>query len=322
MQLPKMGWSRRAIGTMTLGALAVAGSLYAYSTTAADKPKVALIQINQQALFFNQMNDGAKKAAEKLGAELVIFDANNDPAAQSNAMETYTQQKVGAIIVAAIDVNGIKPAISAAKAAGIPVIAVDAVIPEGDNAVQVGVDNYAAGKEIGEYFVKYVADNMGGKANVGIVGALNSAIQNQRLDGFKEALVANSAIAVLDTVDGRNIQDNAMTAAENLATANPNMDVVYATGEPALVGTASAISAQGKTGSVKVFGWDLTAQIVKGIDEGWIVGIVQQDPHAEGEKSVEAAVTLIGGGQVEKNINVPITIVDKSNVDQFRAMFQ
>ena len=56
-------------------------ALPAFSTLAAE-PTIALVQINQQALFFTQMNEGAEKKAQELGAKLVIFNANNDPAAQ------------------------------------------------------------------------------------------------------------------------------------------------------------------------------------------------------------------------------------------------
>ncbi|TIT96695.1 MAG: sugar ABC transporter substrate-binding protein, partial [Mesorhizobium sp.] len=86
----------------------------------------ALVNINQQALFFNQINEGAQKAADAAGAKLVIFNANNVPSAQNDAIENYITQKVDGIILVAIDVNGVKPAITAAKAAGIPVIAIDA----------------------------------------------------------------------------------------------------------------------------------------------------------------------------------------------------
>ena len=112
--------------------LAVAASAMLASAgpaLAQDKPTFALIQINQQALFFTQMNEGAQKAADAAGANLVIFNANNDPAAQNNAIENYIQQKVDGLIVVAIDTNGIMPAVKAADAAGIPVVAVDAVLP-------------------------------------------------------------------------------------------------------------------------------------------------------------------------------------------------
>lgn len=283
----------------------------------------ALVNINQQALFFNQINEGAQKAADAAGAKLVIFNANNVPSAQNDAIENYITQKVDGIILVAIDVNGVKPAITAAKAAGIPVIAIDAQIPDGDNISFIGVDNTKAGEDIGKFYADYVKTEMGGKAKIGIVGALNSFIQNQRLDGFKKAVTeSGQAVTFLDTVDGQNVQETALSASENLMTANPDMNSLYATGEPALLGAVSAVTSQGRTGDVMVFGWDLTKQAVQGIDDGWVVAVVQQDPAGEGKAAVEALGKLKKGEKIDPIINIPVTIVTKKNVDQYRAMFK
>jgi ribose transport system substrate-binding protein len=291
-------------------------------SSAASAATVALVTINQQALFFNQINDGAKQAADKAGAKLVIFNANNQPAAQNSAIEDYIAQKVDGIVLVAIDVNGVKPAITDAKKAGIPVVAIDARIPDGDNAAFIGVDNKGAGEQIGKFFADYVKAKMGGSAKVGVVGALNSFIQNQRLDGFKGAAQAGGSVKFLDTVDGQNIQDVALTAAENLMTANPDMNALYATGEPALIGAISAVSSQKMTDKVKVFGWDLTAQAIKGIDDGWIVAVVQQDPFREGVAGVDTILKLKAGEKVSPSIDIPVTIVTKENVDKFRGLFK
>jgi ribose transport system substrate-binding protein len=305
---------RRAVVAAALATTCLS-ALSARATT------VALVTINQQALFFNQINDGAKEAADKAGAQLVIFNANNQASAQNSAIEDYIAQKVDGIVLVAIDVNGVKPAISAAKKAGIPVVAIDARIPDGDNAAFIGVDNTGAGEDIGKFFAEYVKSDMGGSTKVGIVGALNSFIQNQRLDGFKKG-AASAGVKFVDTVDGQNIQDVALTAAENLMTANPDMTAIYATGEPALVGAVSAVTSQKRTDKVKVFGWDLTAQVVKGIDEGWIVAVVQQDPYKEGAAGVDTILKLKKGEKVTANIDIPVTIVTKKNVDKFRGLFK
>ncbi len=293
------------------------------STIAQDKPTFALVQINQQALFFTQMNEGAQKAADAAGANLVIFNANNDPAAQNNAIETYIQQKVNGIIVCAIDTNGIMPAVNAAASAGIPVVAVDAVLPaDGPHKAQIGVDNEGAGHMIGEHFLKVMKDGMGGKAKLGIVGALNSTIQNIRQKGFEDVVKADSNVAIAGVVDGRNVQDNALAAAENLITANPDLTAIYATGEPALLGAVAAIESQGKQGQVKLVGWDLTASAIKGIDGGYVVGVIQQDPAGMGAAGVDALMKLGKGESVERNISVPVTIVTKDNVEPYRAVFK
>ncbi len=300
------------------GILVAAGGLAA---GAANATTIALVTINQQALFFNQVNDGAKAAADKNGATLVVFNANNQAAAQNSAIEDYITQKVDGIVLLAIDVNGVKPAISDAKKAGIPVVAIDARIPDGDNAAFIGVDNKGAGEQIGKFFADYVKAKMGGSAKVGIVGALNSFIQNQRLDGFKGA-ATGAGVTFLDTVDGQNIQDVALSASENLMTANPDMNAIYATGEPQLVGAISAVTSQQRTDKVKVFGWDLTAQAIKGIDEGWIVAVVQQDPYQEGQAGVETILKIKKGDKVDPSIDIPVTIVTKENVDKYRSMFK
>ena len=163
---------------------------------------------------------------------------------------------------------------------------------------------------------------MEGSAEIGIVGALNSFIQNQRQKGFEDTIKSDADVSVVGVVDGRNIQDNALAAAETLITGNPGMNAVYATGEPALVGAVAAVEAQGATDRVKIFGWDLTAQVIKAIDDGFVIAVVQQDPERMGAVAVESAMALINGGNVDPVIPVAVTIVTKENVDKFRSMFQ
>lgn len=302
------------------GALILSALLFGKAMAAT--PGYALVQINQQALFFNLMNKGAQEEAKSTGKNLVIFNANDNPVSQNDAIENYIEQGVKGIMVDAIDVNGIMPAIKEAAAKNIPVIAIDAVLPAGPQAAQVGVDNEEGGKILGKFFVDYINKNAAGKARLGIVGALNSAIQNQRQKGFEETLKGHKGISVADVVDGRNIQDDAMTAAENLITGNPDLTAIYATGEPALLGAIAAVENQGKQSQIKVFGWDLTARAISGIDAGYVTAVLQQDPEKMGKEAVKALNAINSGKTVSKNILVPATVVTKANVDTFRPLFK
>jgi ribose transport system substrate-binding protein len=279
---------------------------------------IALVQINQQAQFFTDMNRGAEAEAAKLGHKLVIFNANNDPAAQNNAIETYIQQKVDGLIVVAIDTNGIMPAVIQAANAGIPVVAVDAILPDGPQIAQVGVNNYGAGVLIANAFLDYDSKEMGGELSIGIVGALNSTIQNVRQKGFTDTLSKNSNVNIVGVVDGRNVSEQAMAAAENLFTANPSMNAVYATGEPALIGAVAATEAQGLEGDIKIFGWDLTSHSINGIEKGYVISVVQQSPFGMGQYAVGALNDNFNGKMSPRVVDVPITLVDKSNVSKFK----
>lgn len=284
------------------------------------KVKVGLVQINQQAIFFNQMNQGAQDAAAQHGVDLTIFNANDDPVQQNQAVQNFVQQHFDAVIVVAIDVQGIKPAIEEASHAGLKVVAVDAIVDDPAVNVQVGVDNAAAGKQIGQFVNDYDRQHAV-SPEIGVVGALNSYIQNVRKDSFAATVQAAGA-HIVQTVDGKNTQEGAASAVENLLTAQPEMNIVYATGEPALLGTVAAVQGSGATGRIKVFGWDLTKQAIDGIDAGFVAGVVQQDPKAEGAKAVEAAQALVGGTPTSKRIDVPVTIVTRANVEPYRAIFQ
>ncbi|MCE5190995.1 MAG: substrate-binding domain-containing protein [Actinomycetia bacterium] len=289
--------------------------------TTAKKLKVGLVQINQQAIFFNQMNGGAQKAADENGVDLTIFNANDDPAKQNEGIANFVTQGFDAIIVVAIDVEGVKPAIKEAADAGVKVVAVDAIVKDPAVSCQVGVDNAAAGEKIGQFVVDYMKANPTVGKNIGIIGALNSYIQNLRKDSFVKVVEADGA-KITQVVDGQNRQEAAMSAAENLFTAQKDTNIIYATGEPAMVGAVAAARSQNKTSTVKLFGWDLTAEVIKGIDDGFVLGVVQQDPKTEGFEAVKACKTLAEGGTVATFIDVPITIVTKDNVEPYRAIFK
>lgn len=284
--------------------------------------KVGLVLINLQAKFFNDIKTGAEEAAKKAGVSLQVIDGNNDPAAQVNAVETLTQQKMDGIIMVAIDVKGIVPALQDAAKSGVKVVAVDAKVQDPSVKAFIGVDNAKAGSDFGDFVGKYIEKQMGGKAKLGIIGALNSFIQNQRKDNFIESIKKIASVTIGNTVDGQNVQERALTAAEDLVTSSPDTNVIYATGEPALIGAIAALESQGATKRVKLFGWDLSNQALKAVDDGFLIGVVQQNPYQEGIEAIGALVKLSRGEEVPSFIDVPVEFVTKDNIDKYRAAFQ
>ena len=276
---------------------------------------IGMTQINQTATFFTQMNEGAQQAADEAGCELQIVNANNDSAKQSSDIETFVSQGVTGLIVVAIDVNGVLPALEQASSQGIRIVAIDAELEEGAADTFVGVDNEAAGAEAGQWVVD---QGLAEGATYGAVDARSSFIQNQREDSFREVVDAAGA-TFTQAVDGENVQEQAATAAQNLVTAQPDLDFVYTTGEPATVGAVAALDPAGRT---KVIGWDLTAEVIAGIDSGLVTAVVQQDPRQEGVEAVNELAAILGGAEPAGFIDVPIEIVTAENVDPYRELFE
>ena len=286
------------------------------------KMSVGLVLINLQAKFFNDINAGAVDAAKKANVNLQVIDGNNDPTAQVNAVETLTQQKVDGIIMVAIDVKGIVPALQDAAKSGVKVVAVDAKVEDPSVKAFIGVDNAKAGADFGDSVGKYISEKLGGKAKIGIIGALNSFIQNQRKDNFIAAVQKTAGVTIGSTVDGQNVQERALAASENLVTSSPDINVIYATGEPALIGAIAALESQGATKRIKLFGWDLSKQAVKAMDDGFLVGVVQQNPYQEGVEAIDALVKLSQGKELPSFINVPVEFVTTENIEKYRPAFK
>lgn len=276
---------------------------------------IGMTQINQTAAFFTQMNEGAQEAADELGCELQIANANNDSAKQSSDIENFVTQQVTGLIVVAIDVNGVLPALKQATDQGIRTVAIDAELEDGAVDTFVGVDNEAAGEEAAQWVID---EGLADGASYGVVDARNSFIQNQREDSFREGIDGAGA-TFTQAVNGDNVQEKAATAAQNLVSAQPDLDFVYTTGEPATVGAVAALDADGPT---KVIGWDLTAEVIGGIDSGLVTAVVQQDPREEGVRAVQEIKALLDGDDPAGFIDVPITIVTQDNVDPYREIFE
>ena len=274
---------------------------------------IGMVQINQTAAFFTEMNKGAEEAAAEVGCDITIANANNDSAKQANDIENFVTQGVTGLIVVAIDVNGVLPGVQAAMDAGIKVVAIDAALEEGNYDTFVGVDNENAGAQIGQWAI----DNGWAEGSYGVVGAKNSFIQNQREDAFRAA-VDGAGATFTQSVSGDNVQEQAADAATNLVTAQPDLSFIYTTGEPATVGVVAAL---GDDSTTKVIGWDLTAEVIAGLDSGTVVGVVQQDPYQEGIEGVKEIKALLEGAAPQGFIDVPIAIVTTDNVDPYRAIF-
>ena len=317
------GVARKGALVLAAGALALTGCSTGNETTAtsdgsegsgSDECVIGMTQINQTAVFFTQMNEGAQEAAKEAGCELTIANANNDSAKQNSDIENFVSQGVTGLIVVAIDVNGVLPAVKQAREQGIKVVAIDAKLEDGSVDTFVGVDNEKAGAQAGQWMVDQGL--VDGKS-YGVVDAKNSFIQNQREDSFRKTVDATGA-KYTQSVNGDNVQEKAATAAQDLVTAQPNLDFIYTTGEPASVGAVAAL--KGNT-ATKIVGWDLTKEVIGGIDSGLVTAIVQQDPKQEGVEAVNELKSILDGADPKGFIDVPITIVTKENVDDYRPIF-
>ena len=145
----------------------------------------------------------------------------------------------------------------------------------------------------------------------------STEVQLLRRDGFVAALAAVPGAEIVATGDGRNILERATAEAEDMLTANPDINVIYATGDPQLQGGLAAAASQGR--DIHFFGWDdIPAPFLGPLEEGRIVGFLKQQPDVGGETAVRYLVDAVQGRDVPERFTYNPEVVTQYNLDDFR----
>ncbi|MEQ8967398.1 MAG: substrate-binding domain-containing protein [Azospirillaceae bacterium] len=301
-------------GAMALGAtLALAGTDEA---RAQDGPTVCFVTFSLQVAYFQSSVEGGERAAEDLGVELVVLDPQADAARQVTLFEDCISRQVDGIVVDPIESSALMGVIEEAGEQGIPIAVLDTPIDSPHVISNIGVPQYEASYTFGQFVAGYIVGAMGGEATIGVMLA-STEVQLLRRDGFVDALAAVPGAEVVATGDGRNILERATAEAEDMLTANPDIDVIYATGDPQLQGGLAAGASQGR--DIAFFGWDdIPAPFLGPLEEGRIVGFLKQKPDVGGETAVRYLVQHINGEAAPERFTYSPDVVTQFNLDQFR----
>lgn len=301
---------------MLLALTAALGAGVAGGASAQDRPTICYVTFSLQVAYFQAGVDGAQKAADELGVDLVVFDPQADAGRQVTQFEDCIARQSDAIIIDPIESGSLGGAIDEAGAAGIPIAALDTPIDSPHVVVQIGIPQYDASREFGQFVAGYIIGAMGGEASIGVMLA-STEVQLARRDGFMEALAAVPGATVVAEGDGRNILERATAEAEDMLTANPDITVIYATGDPQLQGGLAAAASQGR--EIAFFGWDdIPEPFIKPLEDGRIVGFLKQKPELGGEMAVRLLVQALNGEEIPERFSYNPSVVTTYNLDQHR----
>ncbi|PYR79364.1 MAG: sugar ABC transporter substrate-binding protein [Acidobacteria bacterium] len=304
------------LATLVLAAAAVAACNRAPGPAAA-RPRVALVLKTVNNPFFIDMQRGAEQAATDLNVDLVVQAAERetDVDRQMQIVENLIQARVGAIALTPSGSRELVPAVGKANAAGIPVVVVDTRLDKqaaaGVKTVTfVGSDNYRGGQIIGEYLVSA----SGGHARAVVLeGIPGHETGDSRLRGFRDAIKSAPDVVVVASQPANWERDQGFTVFQNLMQAHPDADTVFACNDMMALGAVEAIAAAGKTGKIRVLGFDAIDDARRAILDGRMAATVAQFPDRMGRQAIESAVKALRGEPVPAEIGVPIELVTRTN---------
>jgi len=99
-----------------------------------------------------------------------------------------------------------------------------------------------------------------------------------------------------------------------MLTAFPALDGLFASNESSAVGAAQAL--KGRSGKVKMVGFDWSPTLAEDLKSGLIDSLVVQNPFEMGYQSVIAANKALKGEAVEKIHNLAPRLVTKEDLDK------
>jgi ABC-type sugar transport system substrate-binding protein len=277
---------------------------------------ICFVTFSLQVAYFQSSVEGGKKAAEELGHELIVLDPQADAARQVTQVEDCIARNVDAIVVDPIESSSLLGAIEEAGQREIPVATLDTPVDSPYVVTLIGVPQREASFTFGQFVAGWVTGKLDGQAKVGVMLA-STEVQLARRDGFVDALKAVPGAEIVATGDGRNILERATAEAEDMLTAHPDIDVIYATGDPQLQGGLAAAAAQGR--DIAFFGWDdIPEPFLKPLEDGRIVGFLKQKPEVGGETAVRLLSDHLEGKEIPKRFTYSPDVVTRYNLDQFR----
>jgi ribose transport system substrate-binding protein len=283
-----------------LRTLAISSALLLFSGALAQTIGLSVSTLNNP--FFVDLRDGAQQMANELGLELLVTDAQDSVSTQINDIEDLVQRGVAVLIVNPTDSAAVVPAVMAANAAGIPVIAVDRGVDGGMLAYFIASDNVAGGSSAGEF----ICEQLGGMgAVVELEGIAGTSAARERGQGFNTFMRENCpGVTIVARQTANFNRAEGLSVMENILTAQPDIAAVFAHNDEMALGALQAIEASGR--DILVVGFDATDDAVAAVQAGRMAATVAQLPAQLGAQAVEAAHRIITDGPPAEMVNVAV----------------
>ncbi len=267
--------------------------------------------------FWEQVRLGAECAAQRAEGEVEVqwdgVTAETDVNGQVNLLQNFIQQGVDGLVYAATDAKVLYQVTESAKQQNVTVVNIDSgTEPQPEDVPVFATDNVAAAERVPDL----IADELGEQGGkVAFIPFQQGTLTNeQREEGFKEGLKDHPELELVAEQSSQSDYNVALRVTEDILTANPDLDAIFAANEPGVLGAAEAVRQAGKAGDIVIVGWDAAPEEIQGVREGVITALVVQNPFRMGYDGVNAAVKIIREGATVESQDTGATIVTRDNL--------
>ncbi|WP_131113420.1 sugar ABC transporter substrate-binding protein [Lichenihabitans psoromatis] len=287
------------------GAVATAAALAGKTSAfAADQKFVPYSNKSLDYYFFVAQEEAVKRAVEAKGWRFQAVNANFDNTTQLQQWESILLNGPSAIISDPIDSQAIVSVIKKYGAKKIPVGIIDTPATGGNVAITVDFDNYAGGVMAAEAIVDRLKKKYGSPKGtvLNCYGALQSVAWRLRKEGMDATFKKYPDIKLLDRPTEGELKTMLSVTAATLSEF-PDLDAVHAPSDTPSRGIVTALQQKGKWKKVGEAGHVIFINIdgepiaLQWIKDGYMDGVVSQDPVAYGQITVDMIAKYSMNGQ-------------------------
>ena len=275
---------------------------------AADKPKVALVMKSLANEFFQTMQDGARTHAGAHAADYELISVGIkdeiDTSGQIRLVEQMLARHVNAIVIAPADSKALVPVLQNAVSKGVLVINIDnqldaAALKEKQLTVPfVGPDNRAGARLAGDHLAKQL--KAGDKVGI-IEGVATTFNAQQRTLGYRDAMKA-AGINVVSVQSGEWELQKGNTVAAAMLREHPDITALLCGNDTMALGAVAAIRSTGKTGKVKVVGYDNIPAVKPLLADGRVSATVDQFAAKQAVFGIEVALKALSNKTSQRSL--------------------
>jgi simple sugar transport system substrate-binding protein len=285
------------------------------------KKVTMIVYAGQSVEFFVPVVNGAKDAANMFGIDLDVQYSDGDPVKQNNQIETAIANKVDGLAVSIPDDNAFNVNLCKAANSGIGVVSFNVDSSKGDlggtcRMAFMGQNFVQTGYLIAQRMIKDGGIKAGDLV-LTPVEAPEAVYAVQRYAGVKKAMDEIGAkTELLGT--GFNLAD-AQTKEVQYLIGHPETKAIIGLGSVPLTVAPKAI--QEAKVQIPLAGFDLTPDIIAGIENGTIIATVDQQPYSQGFYAIAQLALYFKYGLYPSNMATGGNgLVDKSNVAAVKAL--
>jgi len=275
----------------------------------------ALFMTHMSNAFTIELSDAVKEEAARQNVTLTVNDAGQDVAKQISQIETTINRGVKGIVIEPVSVDGIMPAVDAAKKAGVTVVIVNQQIADPSAAdCYVGVSN----EDGGEMEMNLAVKDINGKGNIALLlGPMGSDAQIGRSAGYKKALASYPDIKVVFESSAEWDTARALSMVENWLQAGKGISAIVSQNDGMAMGALKAVQDAGLQDKIFVYGLDATPDALASVKEGGLRATVSQSTAAQGREALKACVEIANGKKLPAEILVDFTLITSENILDF-----